>query len=119
MRIHLQTDQLRAVLDSHGAELVSLQNREGKELLWTGGPEWPRHAPLLFPIIGRMTDDVLLHKGREYPIKQHGFARDNEFTVLTSSPHTARLRLENSPATEARFPFAFSLDTIWPSTGHT
>lgn len=117
MRIHLQTDQLRAVLDSHGAELVSLQNSEGKELLWAGGPEWPRHAPVLFPIIGRMADDVLLHDGREYPINQHGFARDSEFTVLTSRPHAAHLRLENSPATEARFPFAFSLDTVWSLNG--
>lgn len=117
MKIHLQTDQLRAVLDSHGAELVSLQNSRGKGVLWAGGPEWPRHAPVLFPIIGRMADNVLLHEGREYPIQQHGFARDSEFTVLTSSPHAARLRLENSPATEARFPFAFSLDAIWSLDG--
>lgn len=60
---------------------------------------------------------MLLHEGREYPIQQHGFARDSEFTILTSSPHAARLRLKNSPATEARFPFAFSLDAIWSLDG--
>jgi galactose mutarotase-like enzyme len=117
MQIRLQTDQLRAVLDSHGAELLSLQTSTGKELLWSAGPEWPRHAPVLFPVIGRLHDDILRHNGREYPMPQHGFARDNNFTLLEATSHTARLQLNNSPATEAMFPFPFSLETGWSLEG--
>lgn len=117
MQIRLQSDQLRAVLDPHGAELVSLQTGTGKELLWSAGPEWPRHAPLLFPVIGRLHDDVLHHNGREYPMPQHGFARDNSFTVLEVTADTARLQLDNSQATEAMFPFPFSLETGWSLKG--
>lgn len=119
MRIHLETDQLRAVLDSHGAELVSLQDSKGNELLWTAGPEWPRHAPVLFPIIGRLVNDVLHHAGREYPITQHGFARDCTFAVLETTAHTARFLLRNSPATEAMFPFPFSFEIAWTLDGPT
>lgn len=117
MKVHLQTDQLRAVLDSHGAELVSLQNSTGKELLWTAAPQWPRHAPVLFPIIGRLTNDVLCHEGRDYPMTQHGFARDNQFAVLETTTRTARFLLGNSPATEAMFPFPFSLEMGWSLNG--
>lgn len=117
MKVHLQTDQLRAVLDSHGAELVSLQTSTGKELLWSAGPQWPRHAPVLFPIIGRLANDVLHHDGRDYPMTQHGFARDNRFTALETTAHTARFLLRNSPATEAMFPFPFSLETSWSVNG--
>ena len=119
MKVHLQTDQLRAVLDSHGAELVSLQNSTGKELLWSAGTQWPRHAPVLFPIIGRLTDDVLHHDGRDCPMPQRGFARDNQFTVLENTANTACLLLRNGPATEAMFPFPFSLETSWSINGPT
>jgi galactose mutarotase-like enzyme len=117
MKVHLQTDQLRAVLDSLGAELVSLQNSTGKELLWSAGPEWPRHAPVLFPIIGRVPSEVLHYEGRNYPMTQHGFARDNHFTVLETTAHTARFLLRNSPVTEAMFPFPFSLESSWSISG--
>lgn len=117
MQIQLKTDQLRAVLDSHGAELVSLQDSTGKELVWSGGPEWPRHAPVLFPVIGRLVDDVLHHEGSEYPMTQHGFARDCDFAVLEATDDGARFLLKNTAATEAMFPFPFSLEISWSLDG--
>ncbi|WP_218643745.1 aldose 1-epimerase family protein [Paenarthrobacter ureafaciens] len=119
MRVRLQTDQLRAVLDSHGAELVSLQNSTGKELLWSAGTQWPRHAPVLFPIIGRLANDTLHHDGRDYPMPQHGFARDNQFAVLETTAHTARFFLRNNPSTETMFPFPFTLESSWSVNGPT
>ncbi|WP_081373008.1 hypothetical protein [Xylanibacter ruminicola] len=34
---------------------------------------------MLFPIVGRLANDTLRINGREYTMKQHGFARDTEF----------------------------------------
>ena len=66
-------------LDWRGAELVSLI-AEGKERLWQGDPHfWSRHAPVLFPIVGRLANDTLRIDGVEYLMKQHGFARDKNF----------------------------------------
>lgn len=66
-------------LSTHGAELQSLIV-DGREYLWHGDPDyWKRRAPILFPIVGRLANDTLRIDGREYPMKQHGFARDAEF----------------------------------------
>ena len=72
-------NQIHFEIDSHGAELKSLKYGN-REYLWHGDPEfWGRRAPILFPIVGRLADDTLRIDGREYRMKQHGFARDAEF----------------------------------------
>ena len=76
----LFNDSISASVSAAGAELVSLKNAQGLELLWQAGPVWPRHAPILFPIVGRLKNDVLRHRGKLYPLTQHGFARDRKFT---------------------------------------
>lgn len=62
-----------------GAELQSIV-ANGKEYLWQGCKEyWGRRASILFPIVGRVADDILRIDGKSYQMKQHGFARDTEF----------------------------------------
>lgn len=66
-------------ISTHGAELQSII-ANNKEYLWQGDPAfWGRRAPILFPIVGRLADDTLRIDGRDYTMKQHGFARDSEF----------------------------------------
>ena len=72
-------NDLQITIDHKGAELVSIQC-DGKEYLWNGDDKfWNRHAPILFPIVGKLADDKLRIEGHEYTMKQHGFARDTEF----------------------------------------
>ena len=48
----IASDNLRAAVDSEGAQLLSLA-LDGREYLWRGdGRWWPRRAPVLFPIVG-------------------------------------------------------------------
>ena len=66
---------------NHGAELQSVQ-LGGHEFLWQGDPAyWGRRAPILFPIVGKVADDTLRIDGKEYTMKQHGFARDTDFDL--------------------------------------
>jgi galactose mutarotase-like enzyme len=60
----LSCDGMTAIVAADGAELQSLRNADGHELLWQAGPQWPRHAPLLFPIVGRLKNDELRHQGK-------------------------------------------------------
>ena len=60
----------------HGVELSSLQNAAGCELLLQAGVEWPHHSPLLFAVVCRLKNDELRHRGKTFPMAQHGFARD-------------------------------------------
>jgi galactose mutarotase-like enzyme len=75
----LKSSGITATIKAFGAELCSLRDAEGKELLWQAGEVWPRHSPLLFPIIGRLKNDQLHHRGKTYPMTQHGVARDHRF----------------------------------------
>ena len=63
----------------HGAELVSLV-RKGREYMWNGDAKfWNRHAPILFPAVGKPFNNEIRIDGQVFTMKQHGFARDCEF----------------------------------------
>lgn len=112
-RFSISSGRLSATIARHGAELVSLKDAQGVELLWQAGPEWPRHAPVLFPIVGKLAGDTLRHEGRSYRVTQHGFARDMPFSWLERGAARAALRLEDGEESRARYPFAFILDMIF------
>jgi galactose mutarotase-like enzyme len=104
---------IEATIKADGAELCSLKNAEGIELLWQAGPAWPRHSPVLFPIVGRLKDDQLRHRGETYPMTQHGFARDHRFEWAEQGVTSCKLVLTDNDATRARYPFAFRLEVTY------
>ena len=112
--IELGNRDLSLRIESMGAELSSLvlvgASRADRELLWQGGESWGRRAPVLFPIIGRMPGNTLTHDSVTYPISQHGFARDLEFSVDRISDIEAKFVLDDSAETHIHFPFAFRLE---------
>lgn len=114
----IASDRLRATLRAQGGELIALSDADG-QALWHGGPDWSRHAPVLFPIVGRLTDDTLIHQGRSYRLTQHGFARDSLFTWVERSAERAVLELRESPETLAIYPFRFVLQMIYEVAGDT
>jgi galactose mutarotase-like enzyme len=109
----LSNGTVSATIKSDGAELCSLSDAAGEEMLWQAGPVWPRHAPVLFPIVGRLKDDRLLHQGRSYHLPQHGFARDRRFAWLNRGATACRLVLHEDGGTRAAYPFAFRLEVAF------
>jgi galactose mutarotase-like enzyme len=110
---------ITAIILAQGAELSSLRNAEGTELLWQAGPQWPRHAPALFPIVGKLKGDTLRHRGKTYPMTQHGFARDRRFAWVEQGPRSCKLALTDDAETRARYPFAFRLEIAYTVDGAT
>ena len=110
-------DAITATVKAAGAELCSLRNAEGRELLWQAGPQWPRHAPTLFPIVGRLKNDALRHRGKIYPMTQHGFARDQRFEWADRKAASCTLALSDNAQTRARYPFGFRLAITFSITG--
>ncbi|MCV3209450.1 aldose 1-epimerase family protein [Mesorhizobium sp. YC-39] len=108
-RLTLHGNGISATIIGQGAELVSLRDAEGTELLWQAGPAWRRHSPVLFPIVGRLKGDQLRHRGRIYPMTQHGFARDKPFAWAERGPRSCTLVLTDDADTRAHYPFAFRL----------
>ena len=103
-------DRLDVAVKADGAELTSLRSTVAGELLWQAGPEWPRHAPVLFPIVGRLAGDTLCHGGQAFRMTQHGFGRDRRFEWLDRNAKGCRLVLRDDVETRAIYPFRFALE---------
>ena len=116
-RFTISNRRVTATIKADGAELCSLKNIHGHEVLWQAGPEWPRHAPILFPIVGRLKEDVLRHRGQSYAMTQHGFARDLRFSWTGQGPTSCALSLQDNAVTRAKYPFPFRLDVTYGIEG--
>lgn len=114
----LQSASCHVVVSTHGAEPHSLQGPDGHEYLWQAGDAWRRHAPVLFPVVGRLVDDTIEVDGLSHPMSQHGFARDLEWEVVQSGAARAVLALRDSPETRLRYPFAFVLSVAYEVDAH-
>ncbi len=114
MLITLSTPDLEAQVSAHGAELGSLRDEGGRDLLWDGDPAfWTGRSPLLFPIVGRVRNDRIRVDGAEYVLKQHGSARNLQFEVIEASESFCRLRLDADATTREHYPFDFRLDVAY------
>jgi galactose mutarotase-like enzyme len=111
MTYTLENDQIHIRIHAKGAELCSLQNRKnGLEYLWQADPSvWNRHAPVLFPIVGKLRDNQYEWEGKTYPLPQHGFARDQVFEVLHQETDRLTLTLKANEETQKVYPFSFEL----------
>ena len=108
----LETDCLRMEIADAGAELCRVLDKEsGQERLWSADPAvWNRHAPILFPFVGKVTDGKYRVNGREYGMKtQHGFARDLDFACVEETADSVVHRLCASDRTWEIYPFDFRL----------
>jgi galactose mutarotase-like enzyme len=116
--IAIANGRLTARIAPLGAELVSLRDAQGRELMTPATPShWTGRAPLLFPIVGRLNGDALRLDGREYKMKQHGFARRLEWAVLGADTDAVTFVLHDSEATRAAYPFAFELAVLYALDG--
>lgn len=64
MKRVLENDFLKVTIDDHGAELVSIYDKEKEhEVIWQGDPAfWGRHAPVLFPNVGKHLSELLPYR---------------------------------------------------------
>lgn len=106
---HRIANGISATIKAEGAELCELQDERGQDLLWDGGPLWPSHSPVLFPIVGQLADDQAQIGGRAYPLSRHGFARRRRFAWVERAATCCSLELRDDDATEAVYPFRFRL----------
>lgn len=109
--VTLENNWLTINIDSFGAEMQSVIDRKtGYEFIWQADEEyWGRHAPVLFPIVGRLKNNQYEYKGKTYEMTQHGFARDSEFKVEEVTENSVVFSLKDTEATLEAYPFKFIL----------
>ena len=110
MNYRLDNGVLEINVASKGAELISIKDETGKEYLWQGDEKyWGRQSPILFPFVGRLKNQEYTYEGKKYPMTQHGFARDKEFSVIEHNEDEIWLELRDDGETYKLYPFHFSL----------
>jgi galactose mutarotase-like enzyme len=113
----IRSDQISAAISPLGAELQTLRDAAGRELLHDGASFWPSRAPLLFPIVGALKDNRHSVDGVAYELPKHGFARRAVFELTEAAPDRAAFRLTDSEATRASYPYRFRLDVAFAIEG--
>ena len=113
MGIHiLENEYLKVQVADAGAELVSVFDKTaGRERIWNADPAvWNRHAPILFPFVGRVAGNEYRIGGNSYSMKtQHGFARDMDFACCDTDELSVTHRLTWTESTKAVYPYDFIL----------
>lgn len=108
MLTQINSPLLSVSINSLGAEIFSVKNKNGLEFIWQAKKEiWPRHAPVLFPIVGKLKEDEFLFEGKSYKLGQHGFARDLDFDLIESNTSSCTFQLVSDTKSKEKFPFDF------------
>lgn len=101
---------MRVRIALKGGQLLSLVSSGGREVIWQGEPAlWPWHAPNLFPVVGALAGNHLIHRGVRYPMEPHGFLRHCPMTLIQRTDEAVQFLLTDGEATRPHYPFAFRL----------
>ena len=99
-----------------GGELISFKLNgeekihQGENCLDENGKiYWKRHAPILFPIVGKLRKNLTIINDKEYEMSQHGFARDMEFEPISKLDNYHSYVLKSNEDTLKKYPYKFSL----------
>ena len=107
----IANDQITVDVAALGAEMQSIQTRDGRHWLWHGDATyWTGRSPILFPIVGKAPNDTVTVDGTPFQMSQHGFARRSNFALVVEESDCCVYRLTASEASRAMFPFDFELD---------
>src|SRR5699024_7785261 len=111
----LENEYIIVQAKQQGAELTSIRMKEDNtEYLWNADPShWNRHAPILFPIVGRLVNNTYFVDGTAYEMSQHGFARDMTFDIIHQTDTSVSFLLTSTEETLKKYPFLFSLTVTY------
>jgi galactose mutarotase-like enzyme len=109
--ITIQNELISAAFKVGGGELCSLKAlASGREFVWQAdAAHWKRHAPVLFPIVGRLQNDTYTVDNHSYRLPQHGFARDRDFHPIHQTASELTFYLGFDHHTKKIYPFEFEL----------
>lgn len=113
----LSNDVLSFAVSSLGAELCRVWGADGTEYLWDADARfWKRHSPVLFPVVGNYNQKHFQYKGEQWPMGQHGFARDMEFTLCGQTSDSLSFLLHSNEEIRKLYPMDFSLQITYTLT---
>lgn len=117
----IDNGNLKIKVNKKGAELASvLQLNNQYEFMWNANSSvWNRHAPILFPIVGKLNNNKVLINNGIYEMSQHGFARDCDFELVNKTDTELQFLLKSNEQTIEKYPFQFDLYIIYGFTSES
>ena len=111
MKYTVKNNLIEVEVETKGAEMMRITSLpDRKEYLSDGNPKyWSRRSPVLFPVVGLAKDKKIVVDGQEYPMAQHGFARDSAFEVIEQTESTLLLEMSSDEDTRKCYPYDFKL----------
>ena len=120
-KFYLENIYLKVTINQLGAEVSSILSKEnGREYLWNADERyWKRSSPVLFPIVGSVREGKFIVDGKDYPMSQHGFARDMDFEMV-KQPDGKKIifKLDYNEETLKKYPYKFSLEIEYDLDGY-
>lgn len=118
-QVYIENEKLKIRINAYGAELSSIINKENQlEYLWNGDEKfWKRQSPVLFPFVGSLKNKRFIYEKKEYPMEQHGFARNMNFEVTLCEKERAIFLLKYTEETLKCYPFKFKLEIEYELKG--
>lgn len=109
----LENSKIRITANTKGGELNSITSKkDNTEYLWNGDPQyWKYHAPVLFPIVGKVVDLKYRVDNVTYELPQHGIGRISEFNFVEQTEDSITFELKYSEESLKSYPYKFSLKT--------
>ena len=109
MNITISNHQIKATINTLGAELIQLE-KDNQNYIWTVDETyWNKTSPILFPIVGRLKNDSYSIEDKNYELPRHGFARNFEFEIEHKTENAVVLLLTENQETLKQYPFQFEL----------
>lgn len=108
MMYTIHNGRMTAVIDSAGAQLMSLQSSDGIQYLWQGDPQyWADRSLTIFPYVARLTEGCYRYQGQLYHLPIHGFAPTAEFYVTEQTDSAVTFALDSCAEFYEQYPFRF------------
>ena len=106
----IKNNKITVLINSFGAELMSIKDLNDTEYLWQGDENyWKDRAPILFPYIARLTDNKYYIDNKCYSMNIHGFASNSEFQVVKLLEDEITFSLKSNETTYKIYPRNFEL----------
>ena len=107
----ISNEILSLKVSSKACEMHSLKRKDDDyEYLWNGDEKyWKGRNPILFPQVSSTSLKINIINGKEYPMGNHGFARNSEFEFIKKEDNSLTFLLKENEETLKQYPYKFNL----------
>lgn len=118
MNYTIKNQDLVVEISDHGAELKAVKYKNINYLHDSNPNFWGRSAPILFPNIGAIKNNVCMINGNPYFLTKHGFLRDRDFTIFHQELSSITFTYTSTETDYTIYPFQFKIDITYQIHGN-